>query len=243
MLDPAGGFAAGTVARTRLSHSLRLLFALAALPFLAVIVFMLAAIGFALLPATGRTQQAGGEPTLYLCASLAHTDIVMPSRDALVDWAGLFPAVMPPNLPSEAYLAFGWGDLVFFQETPTWADTRMSTALAALAGRHDTALRVVAVNPPVANPDCLTLAVDRQGRQALIAHIRASLQPDSAGRAQQRPGGMGLEAFYLARGRYGPFNTCNQWAAEALAAAGLPHARFAPFSFSVTWPLGKGRAG
>ncbi|MFT4131232.1 DUF2459 domain-containing protein [Labrys sp. (in: a-proteobacteria)] len=241
MPDPASGVVAGTMRRTRLSQSLRLLFALAALPFLALLGFLLVAIGFALLPAPGRAQQADSEPPLYLCASLAHTDIVMPSRDALVDWAGLFPAVTPPDLPSEAYLAFGWGDLVFFQDTPTWADTRISTALAALAGRHDTALRVVALNPPVANPDCLPLAVDREGRQALITHIRASLQPDTAGKAQQRPGGTGLEAFYLARGRYGPFNTCNQWVAEALAAAGLPHARFAPFSFSVTWPLGEGR--
>ncbi|MBP0581660.1 DUF2459 domain-containing protein [Labrys sp. LIt4] len=243
MPDPAGGFAAGTVGRTRLSRSLRLLFVLAVMPFLALVVFVLAALGFALLPAAGRTQQAEGEPTLYVCASLAHADIVLPSRDSLVDWSGLFPAVTPPDLPSHAYLAFGWGDLVFFQETPTWADARVSTALAALAGRHDTALRVVAVNPPVANPDCLPLAVDREGRQALIAHIRASLQPDSAGRAQQRPGGVGLEAFYLAKGRYGPFNTCNQWVAGALAAAGLPHARFAPFSFSVTWPLRKGDSG
>ncbi|QEN89272.1 DUF2459 domain-containing protein [Labrys sp. KNU-23] len=243
MPDSAGGLAAGTAGRTRLSQSLRLILALTAVPLLALLLFMLAAIGFALLPAAGRAQQAGGEPTLYLCASLAHTDIVMPSRDVLIDWTQLFPAVTPPDLPAEAYLAFGWGDLVFFQDTPTWADTRVSTALAALAGRHDTALRVVAVNPPVANPDCLPLSIDQEGRQALIAHIRASLQPDAAGRAQQRPGGTGLEAFYLAKGRYGPFNTCNQWAAEALAAAGLPHAHFAPFSFSVTWPLTKGGAG
>ncbi|MGJ4857771.1 DUF2459 domain-containing protein [Labrys sp. La1] len=243
MPDPAGGFAAETVGRTRLSKSLRLILVLAAMPLLALLLFVLAAIGFALVPASGRAQQAGGEPTLYLCASLAHTDIVMPSRDALIDWTQLFPAVAPPDLPAEAYLAFGWGDLVFFRETPTWGDTRVSTALAALAGRHGTALRVVAVNPPVANPDCLPLSIDREGRLALIAHIQASLQPDAAGRPQQRPGGTGLEAFYLAKGRYGPFNTCNQWAAEALAVAGLPHAHFAPFSFSVTWPLANGRAG
>lgn len=202
----------------------------AALLLLAVLYFI-AALGFALFPASGRPQQADGEPVVYVCTSLAHADIVMPSRDPLIDWSALFPAVTPPGLPAEAYLAFGWGDLRFFRETPTWADVRLPIALGALAGLNDTALRVVAVNPPSADPDCQPLRIDRAGRQALIDHIRATL-------VQQQPVVQtGLEAYYLAKGRYSPLRTCNQWVAEALAAAGLPHARFAPFSYSITWPL------
>lgn len=202
----------------------------AALLLLAVLYFI-AALGFALFPASGRPQQADGEAVVYVCTSLAHADIVMPSRDPLIDWTTLFPAVTPPGLPAEAYLAFGWGDLRFFRETPTWADVRLPIALGALAGLNDTALRVVAVNPPSADPDCQPLRIDRAGRQALIDHIRATL-------VQQQPVVQtGLEAYYLAKGRYSPLRTCNQWVAEALAAAGLPHARFAPFSYSITWPL------
>lgn len=196
--------------------------------------YLIAALGFALFPVSGRPQQADGEPVVYLCTSLAHADIVMPSRDPLIDWSALFPAVTPPGLPAEAYFAFGWGDLRFFRETPTWADVRLPIALGALAGLHETTLRVVAVNPPTNDPECRPLRIDRSGRQALIDHIRASLAPDG----QRRPVAQaGLEAYYLANNRYGPLRTCNQWAAEALAAAGLPHARFAPFSFSVSWPL------
>lgn len=216
---------------------LRLLAGLVLFPLLGFAVFLLVALGFALFPTPGRLQQAEGQPAVYLCASLAHTDIVLPSRDPLIDWSGLFPAVVPADLPPQAYLAFGWGDLRFFQETPSWADVKIATALGALTGQHDTALRVIAVNPPAGKPDCLRLRVDQAGRQALIEHIRATLQPDALGAPQPRPGGTGLEAYYLARGRYSPLRTCNQWAAEALGAAGLPHARLAPFSFSVTWPL------
>ncbi|CAM5773359.1 hypothetical protein LMIY3S_04152 [Labrys miyagiensis] len=207
-----------------------------ALPGLAAF-FILVAFAFALLPARGRGQSAEGEPPLYLCASLAHADIVMPGSDPLVDWGRLFPEVVTPSLPPQAYLAFGWGDLTFFRETPSWGDLKVSTAISALAGQHETALRIVAVNPPKDRPDCLTLRVDRAGRRALIAHIEATLRLDAADRPQWRPGGAGLEAYYLAKGRYSPLRTCNQWAAEGLAAAGLPHALFAPFSFSVTWPL------
>lgn len=216
---------------------LKFLLALIAIPLLVLAALALAALTFALLPVQGRLQQAAGEPAVYLCASLAHTDIVLPSRDPLIDWGGLFPEVVPADLPPQVYLAFGWGDLRFFRETPRWADVKLSTVAGALLGQHDTALRIVAINPPAGKPGCLSLQIDRAGRQALIGHIQASLLRDGSGQPQYQPGGTGLEAYYLAKDRYGPQRTCNQWASEALGAAGLPHARFAPFSFSVTWPL------
>jgi hypothetical protein len=45
------------------------------------------------------------------------------------------------------------------------------------------------------------------------------------------------ELLLAAKGRYSPFNTCNQWTAHALGKAGLPRASFAPFAWSVTQPL------
>ena len=203
---------------------------LAALVILSVL-YVAIALGFALLPEAGRPQQAESEPLVYVCTSLAHADIVLPSRDPLVDWSPLFPAVARPDLPAESYLAFGWGDLRFFRETPNWSDVRPAIALSALAGLNDTALRVVAVNPPANDPECMPLNVDRAGRQAMIDHVRAT-GSDPTPAAQNR-----LEADYIAKGRSSPLRTCNQWVAEGLAAAGLPYARFAPFSFSITWPL------
>ncbi len=50
-----------------------------------------------------------------------------------------------------------------------------------------------------------------------------------------RPG----EAYFAAKGSYSPWRTCNVWASEALASAGLPTARWSPFSFGVIWPLPK----
>lgn len=213
-----------------LRFAARLFAAVALLPAL----YLIAALGFALFPSSGRPQQADGEPLVYVCTSLAHADILLPSRDPLIDWSSLFPAVTPPGLPAEAYIAVGWGDLRFFREVPSWAEVKPAIALSALAGLNDTALRVMAMRPPTNDPDCRALRVDRAGRQALIDHIRASLadetQPQPAAQAR-------LEAYYLAKGRYSPLRTCNQWVAEAFAKAGLPYARFAPFSISVTWPL------
>lgn len=216
----------------------RLLAGIIGMPLLLLVAYALAALAFALFPTSGRPQQMkGDEPVLYVCASLAHTDILLPIRDPLIDWQALFPANVPDGLPSDAYLAIGWGDLAFFRDTPTWADVKVSVALDALLGGHATAFRVVAVNPPATGGECRSLKVDQAGRQALIDHVLSNLVRDPAGRPLLQPGSTWPIAYYLTEGRYGPFDTCNQWAASALAAADLPHARFAPFSFSVIWPL------
>ena len=216
----------------------RLLAGIVGVPLLLLLAYVLASVVFALFPASGRPQQMkGGEPVLYVCASLAHTDILLPIRDPLIDWRALFPDNVPDGLPSDAYLAIGWGDLAFYRETPTWADVKISVALGALLGGHPTAFRVIAVNPPASGGECRSIKVDQAGRQAVIDHVVSKLVRDAAGRPLMQPGSRWPVAYYLTEGRYGLFHTCNQWASSALAAAGLPHALFAPFSFSVMWPL------
>jgi uncharacterized protein (TIGR02117 family) len=203
--------------------------------------FVAAALVAVNFPVEGRTQvNADREPAVYVCADAAHADILLPSRDPLIDWTSVFGGSLQPELPVEAYLSIGWGDLVFFNETPTWGDVRPHTAALALAGFHPTAIRVVAVKPPNQLSDCRRLLVDSGGRKAIINYIIGSLQLNSLGQARKQPGGSRYEAYFLAHGSYSPLRTCNQWASDALSAAGLPHAKFAPFSFGVVWPLEKG---
>src|SRR6185312_4480220 len=56
----------------------RLLAAIVGVPLALLLAYALAAFAFALFPTSGRPQQMkGGEPVLYVCASLAHTDILL----------------------------------------------------------------------------------------------------------------------------------------------------------------------
>jgi uncharacterized protein (TIGR02117 family) len=203
----------------------------------ASLLYGLAALVCALFPRAGRPQAiVADDPVLFVCASLAHADIVMPLSDEIGDWRNAFFAVAG-DLPEEAHIAVGWGDLGFYRETPRWRDLRFGTALRALAGVGPATLHVKAVNAPDAASGCIGVKIDRAGRQALARFILASGQKDSDGFPplieQPNPG----EAFYAAKGRWSAWRTCNGWAAEALAEAGLPSAVWAPFSFSVTWPL------
>jgi uncharacterized protein (TIGR02117 family) len=203
--------------------------------------YVLAAVVLALVPVGGRAQAvAPGDPPAYVCATLAHTDIVLPVRDAGGDWTAVFPDAAPSFPVPGLHVAFGWGDLTFYRETPSWADLRFSTAMAALLGGGPSALHVAYVMDPAGSPSCTRLSLDAPGRAALAGFIRGTAVLDDAGQGMlvAPPGTGTYEAFYAAHGHYRPWRTCNVWTDDALATAGLPTALWAPFSFGVMWPLG-----
>jgi uncharacterized protein (TIGR02117 family) len=203
----------------------------------ALALYIIVAIVCAMSPLRGRAQAiAADDPALFVCASAIHTDIVVPLKDDAADWRSAFAGVAG-DVADTAYLAIGWGDLGFYHDTPTWADLRARTVLIALAGLDPTTLHVFAVKAPTNANNCVQIAIDRAGRQALARFILATAENDAAGNPRLIDSPRAGEAFYAAKGRYGPWRTCNVWASQALAEAGLPVALWAPFSFGVTWPL------
>lgn len=204
------------------------------------VAYVLAAIAFALLPQPGRHQAADARDVpFFVCATLAHTDLVMPVRDPLVDWSRVFPQIAPPVMPLDGYVAFGWGDLAFYQATPRWADLRPGPALGALLGLGPSALHVVFVANPAGVEGCQPLALDGQGRAALVRHVLDTTRLDGQGQAipAVTPVPGAGRGFYVSSARYSPWRTCNEWTAAGLRSAGVPTAYWAPFPFSVTWPL------
>ena len=101
-----------------------------------------------------------------------------------VDWSRDHPPSDMRRLaePLE-FIAFGWGDANFFANTPTWADLKWGTALAALSGTGDGAVHVEYVATPsgYAGRD-LRLSGTQYAR--LVEYIRASFARD--GHIQER---------------------------------------------------------
>ena len=199
--------------------------------------YTLAAVAFALFPVAGRVKARGAATSdAFVCASAVHTDIVVALADHSAQWRFLFRDVAE-GAPEDSLLAIGWGDYDFYHDTPTWGDLRASTLLRAFSGRGSTTIHVRNVYRPAKHSPCIALKVDRIGSDGLFDFIMTNTALDSAGRAIPQDIVTAGEAFYVARGRYGPFRTCNVWISHALAAAGQPTAQWAPFSFGVTWPL------
>lgn len=194
-------------------------------------------------PARGKLAHVPpGKPAAFLCEAAFHTDIALPLDGELINWRKEFRGFLPDYLPRDTYLLFGWGDSVFFTEVLFPEDLTASRALSALAGMNPVAMRIVPVYGSDVRAVCNPLPGGQDAKAVLISEILNSLKKDSEDAYRPIETAVPGELLLLAKGRYSPFNTCNQWTARALGKAGLPRALFAPFAWSVTSPLQKAPA-
>lgn len=191
-----------------------------------------AALWSAALPERQQSPQDQGHVLVALCHDVIHTDFAMP----LVHVRAALPAIaasVPEGLPEDTRVLIGWGDYEFFTRITTLDEFDAAIASKALLGLNPAALRVQWTTPTYIADACTPLQISDDNRARLDRFIAASLND----RGPPLPKGRYGEVYLSAHGRYSPLHTCNQWASRALKEAGLPRARFAPFSFSILWPL------
>lgn len=190
------------------------------------------------LPTKGTTGHLPpGKPAAYLCEAAFHTDIALPLDGEIINWRKELRGYLPDYLPRDTYLLFGWGDSVFFTKVLYPEDLTISRGLSALAGMNPVAMRIVPVYGSDVRSVCEPLPGGQQTKRVVIDEILGSLKTDADGAYVQIDTTVPGELLLRAKGRYSPFNTCNQWTSRALGKAGLPRALFAPFAWSVTEPL------
>lgn len=171
--------------------------------------------------------------TLYLESNGVHTGIVMPKRAAGIDWHGDFPArdLVDPRYAGHDHVSVGWGEQAFYLETPTWADLKLATVLAAAFGSDRTLIHVDHVPRPAPDGSVRRLVVTPAQYHRLAAYVRASL---TEGGARHR-GYFGYDAFYDAHGRYDGVETCNAWVGDALRFAGVRVGAWTPLPITIMW--------
>lgn len=201
-----------------------------------VILYGLAGITGSLLPANSRATAPEDGVLIHVRTNGIHTGLVLPVVNEVFDWREL---VRAGDLPDPRYatehLWFGWGDRVFYMETPTWGDLTPGVALTALFGSDAALLHVDHVPPPVAGDRVRPIRVSRSQYRAIVEAIRADFTLDAAGRSQPVSGYGGSDVFYEAQGRYSAFDTCNEWTGALLRDAGVRIGQWTPFSFGVMW--------
>jgi uncharacterized protein (TIGR02117 family) len=171
--------------------------------------------------------------TIFIESNGVHTGIVMPKQAAGVDWRGVFPGgdIADPRYAAHDHISVGWGERDFYLHTPTWADLKLSTVVAAAVGREDTLVHVDHVPRPPPGGELRRLTVRPAEYRRLAAYIQASLV---RGGPRHR-GYFGYDVFYTARGRYSAIRTCNAWIGDALRFAGIQTGAWTPFPVTVQW--------
>lgn len=161
-----------------------------------------------------------------------HTGIIVPKVAAGVDWRPLLRPehLADPRFAGWSHASFGWGERAFYLETPTWAEVRPATVLAAALGSDRTLVHVDHVPPPRrTGRDVRRIVLRPEEYRRLAAFLRASF----ADRPTPERGYYRWDAFYAARGHYSAIRTCNAWTGAALAAAGVRVGWWTPFPHTV----------
>ncbi len=138
------------------------------------------------------------------------------------DLAGQVPA-LGSDFPGARYLEIGWGDARYYQTT----DPSMALALRAALWPTDSVLHVVGFSGAPAHvfpaSEVVPVCVGAAAHNRLLNFIAETFERRPDGTIDGLGKGLyGTSRFYSARGTFHALNNCNTWAAEAIAASGLP---------------------
>lgn len=168
------------------------------------------------------------EKTIFLSTNGIHLDIVIPKSNlngALV--SGLY------TLPSDEYLAFGWGDENFYIHTPTWGDLTFKNAFKAVFLKSSTLMHVTRYNSK--GSDWIEIKISESELEKLNQYLQSSFKTNQSPLKLklENQGYTATDDFYKAKGSYSFFNTCNSWVNRGFKKSGLKSCLWTPFDFGL----------
>lgn len=175
-----------------------------------------------------------GEPaiTVHLVTNGFHTGLVLPRDElrraaAAAGQGGLVG--IAERFSAYPAVEIGWGEEVFYQAPALPGSFDPWLALRALLRPgNGSVLHVVGLSedPRIlfGGADVIPIALSPEGFARLVARMGRSVALHEGLPREIGQGLYGPSLFYAANGTFNLFSVCNHWAADLLAAAGLPHA-------------------
>lgn len=164
------------------------------------------------------------EVEIFILTNGVHTDIVMPAKNAQIDWSKQVQFQNTKTADSTyQYVSMGWGDKGFYLETPEWSDLKASVTFKAATGLSTTAIHATYYKKMKPGTDCKSIMISKEQYNRLITYITDSFQKDDSNNFLpiKTDANYGkTDAFYEANGSYSLIHTCNTWANNALKASG-----------------------
>lgn len=196
--------------------------ALAGWPFLALGLYLLAALIGSHVPANAGWQQPVDGIEIFVETNDVHVSLIVPMSAAGEDLSDL---IRPEHLDNRdlfgTHAMIGWGHGGVYRNAATWADVRSGDVASAIFGSDFTTLHVYhVINPqPVAYRKGIRVSEAQYRR--IVAAIRRSFRFDSSGASTAYRGYSADNLFYDSVGHYSALHTCNNWTADILREAGV----------------------
>jgi hypothetical protein len=115
-----------------------------------------------------------------------HTNLIVPVRTAVFDWSKHLDldSVGGRSAKDYRYLQFGWGDRIFYMETPSWFQMSIPSAIRALLLQNPSAIFVkghpTVPHYPGESLKCVSLG--NNDYLALMKFIESTFQQDHQGK-------------------------------------------------------------
>lgn len=164
---------------------------------------------------------------IYISGDLMHVNLFVPVRTAVFDWGKrlALEEIGGSSAQHYRYLQFGWGDRIWYTQTPSWEEFRLTNALRALFAPNNASALLVkghAAVPKYPNEEIKCIHLGQADYLALMNFLDTSFQTDQQGNKLRIQSGQdGQSGFYVANGTYSVVRTCNSWAADGLRAANV----------------------
>ena len=215
----------------KIRRALRIALWLLAIPVIATALFLLSAWIGSSIPRNADWEEPASGVEIMIGDNGIHTEIVMPLVSPVKDWRETFPA-SDIKAPYRAYthVAVSWGEREVFLNTPTWGDLTLSSAFRAAFG-GDGLIHASHYVHPAPGPSNRPLRLSEAQYAKLVAIIEVQIPPYEG--RETFPGYGTYDVFYDAPGTYHLGNTCNQWTADTLAAAGVKTGSWTPLPGGV----------
>ena len=197
--------------------------------------YPLAAVVLGVLPVNRNYAPPADGIEIFLVTNGIHSSLALPLVSSGIDWR---PELATPSWSVGAETGFvlvGWGDRTIYTQVGSWANLRVSHAVTAMLGINPSVLRAEHIRRPTLGPSVVSVTVSREGYVRLAEYVRKTLERGADGRAFPIADAArhSADAFYVARGNYSMFRTCNEWVRAALAEAGVRTAWWSPFDLAL----------
>ena len=223
-----------------MKRALRWALAALAVPLAIVALFLATAwIGSSISRNAGWTEPSPDTPDsveIMVATNGVHTELVLPIVTPQRDWRATFPSAGRPRADGRipTHIAVGWGEREVFLNVPTWGDLRLATVWRIATSGGEGLVRIGHYVHPAPSAYYRPLRLRPEEYERLARRVEAVLPPLPPGKTRRTYRGfMPEDVNYDAAGKYTLANTCNQWTADTLAAAGVEMGAWTPLAGGV----------
>ncbi len=192
------------------------------------ITYLLVSLILTYIPVNNDNDITKNDHSIYLSSNGVHLEIIIPKKN-------LNPLILDGLKfeDQEQFFSFGWGDRIFYVETPTWGDLTFVNGFRALFVNTSTLIHVTRYSKT--QKDWAEIKISSVQLEKMNSYISKTFQLDSYGNKVLLPG-LGYfknDDFYEATGNYNCFRTCNSWVNTGLKQSGIKACLWTPYDFRL----------